>query len=84
VPHVLVLPGDGIGPEVVEAAVQVVEASGVSIDWDRVEAGAEVVDAPQDRPWGSRTGVLRDPFGYRWSISKMIEDMKPAIKEMGL
>lgn len=36
------IPGDGIGPEVVEAAVRVVEASGVRIAWERVEAGADV------------------------------------------
>ncbi len=40
---VTLIPGDGIGPEVVEAAVRVVEATGVSIEWERVEAGAEVV-----------------------------------------
>jgi isocitrate dehydrogenase (NAD+) len=37
------LPGDGIGPEVTEAAVRVIDAAGVSIAWDRVEAGGEVV-----------------------------------------
>ncbi len=37
------IPGDGIGPEVTEAALRVVEAAGVEIAWDRVEAGAEVI-----------------------------------------
>jgi isocitrate dehydrogenase (NAD+) len=37
------IPGDGIGPEVTEAAVKVVEAAGVTVRWDRVEAGADVV-----------------------------------------
>jgi len=36
------IPGDGIGPEVVEAAVRVVEAAGVQIAWERVEAGADI------------------------------------------
>jgi isocitrate dehydrogenase (NAD+) len=36
------IPGDGIGPEVVEAAVRVVAAAGVRVDWQRVEAGADV------------------------------------------
>jgi isocitrate dehydrogenase (NAD+) len=40
--RVTLIPGDGIGPEVSEAAVRVVEAAGVAIEWDRVEAGAEV------------------------------------------
>jgi isocitrate dehydrogenase (NAD+) len=42
--HVATLiPGDGIGPEVTEAAERVVAAAGVRIEWERVEAGAEVV-----------------------------------------
>ena len=41
--RVTLIPGDGIGPEVTGAAERVIEAAGVSIDWERVEAGAEVV-----------------------------------------
>jgi isocitrate dehydrogenase (NAD+) len=37
------IPGDGIGPEVTEAAVRVVHAAGVAIEWERVEAGGEVM-----------------------------------------
>ncbi|HME69589.1 MAG TPA: isocitrate dehydrogenase (NAD(+)) [Myxococcota bacterium] len=40
---VTLIPGDGIGPEVTEAAVRVAEAAGAKIHWQRVEAGAEVV-----------------------------------------
>ena len=36
------IPGDGIGPEVVEATIEVVDATGVKIDWERGDAGAEV------------------------------------------
>ena len=41
--RVTLVPGDGIGPEVTGAAVSVIEAAGVAIEWDEVEAGAEVV-----------------------------------------
>jgi isocitrate dehydrogenase (NAD+) len=41
--RVTLIPGDGIGPEVTEAAVRVVEATGVAIEWETVEAGADVV-----------------------------------------
>jgi isocitrate dehydrogenase (NAD+) len=41
--RVTLIPGDGIGPEVTDAAVRVVEATGVQIDWEVVEAGAEVI-----------------------------------------
>ncbi len=37
--EVTLLPGDGIGPEVVAAAVKVLEATGVAFRWDRQEAG---------------------------------------------
>jgi isocitrate dehydrogenase (NAD+) len=43
--HVITLiPGDGIGPEITEATVKVVESTGVDIDWDVVNAGAEVYE----------------------------------------
>ncbi len=41
--RVTLIQGDGIGPEVTGAAVQVLEAAGVRIEWESVEAGAEVV-----------------------------------------
>ena len=39
---VVVLPGDGIGPEIVAATLRVVEAAYPRIDWMYFEAGAEV------------------------------------------
>src|SRR5690348_10522878 len=38
---VTLIPGDGIGPEVTTAAVRIVNASGVKIEWERFTAGAE-------------------------------------------
>lgn len=40
---VTLIPGDGIGPEVAQAARAVVEAAGVEIEWDVQEAGAAVM-----------------------------------------
>ena len=40
---VTLIPGDGVGPEVIGAAVTVLEAAGVKIAWDRQEAGAAAV-----------------------------------------
>jgi isocitrate dehydrogenase (NAD+) len=42
--RVTLIPGDGIGPEVSEAMRRVVEATGVDIDWDLREAGADVLE----------------------------------------
>jgi isocitrate dehydrogenase (NAD+) len=43
------IPGDGIGPEVTAAALRVVEAAGVSVSWERVDAGTAALER------GSRT-----------------------------
>ncbi|SHK28555.1 isocitrate/isopropylmalate dehydrogenase family protein [Desulforamulus aeronauticus] len=40
---VTLIPGDGIGPEITNAARQVIEASGVAIQWEVVEAGADLI-----------------------------------------
>ncbi len=40
---VTLFPGDGIGPEVADAAVRVIGAAGVAIDWERVELNAETI-----------------------------------------
>ena len=45
---VTLIPGDGIGPEVTEAAVRVVEALGVEIDWDVQRAGADAAGEDGD------------------------------------
>jgi isocitrate dehydrogenase (NAD+) len=42
--EVTLIQGDGIGPEVTDAAVRVIEAAGVAIDWKRTEAGADVFE----------------------------------------
>jgi isocitrate dehydrogenase (NAD+) len=41
---ITLIPGDGIGPEVTEATVAVVEAAGVPVVWERVQAGAAAVE----------------------------------------
>jgi len=41
---VTLIPGDGTGPEISEATVKVVEATGVDIEWDIVNAGADVYE----------------------------------------
>ncbi|MBI2680035.1 MAG: isocitrate dehydrogenase (NAD(+)) [Candidatus Solibacter usitatus] len=41
--QITLIPGDGIGPEVAEATVRAVDATGVPIEWERVEAGARAL-----------------------------------------
>lgn len=41
---ITLIPGDGIGPEITRAMTRVVEAAGVDVEWEPVEAGADVMD----------------------------------------
>jgi len=43
--RVTLLPGDGIGPEITRATVEILEATGVAIEWDERLAGMAAVDA---------------------------------------
>jgi len=40
---VTLIPGDGIGPEVADAAARAIDATGVKIDWERVELNADII-----------------------------------------
>jgi isocitrate dehydrogenase (NAD+) len=42
------IPGDGVGPELVDAARRAVEATGTEIEWDVQPAGAEVAEREGD------------------------------------
>lgn len=46
--EVTLIKGDGIGPEVTSAAVKVVEATGVDIEWDVQEAGMAATELGDD------------------------------------
>jgi len=43
---VTLIPGDGIGPEVTQAVVRILEATGAKVDWERYAAGAEAFGIP--------------------------------------
>src|SRR6266536_1804173 len=40
---ITLIPGDGIGPEVADATVRAVDATGVAIEWERTEAGLKAL-----------------------------------------
>jgi isocitrate dehydrogenase len=73
---VTLISGDGIGPEVIESARRIIQATGAPIEWDEREAGAKVFKrglpsgVPQDTIESIRkTGVvlkgpLETPVGY--------------------
>jgi isocitrate dehydrogenase (NAD+) len=83
------IPGDGIGPEIMEATLAVLDALGAPFDWDRQIAGLEGVKAAGD-PLPAKTiesirrnrlalkGPLETPSGggYRSSNVRLREEFK--------
>src|SRR4051812_13582809 len=54
--HTIVLiPGDGIGPEVTSAAKRVLEAAGLQADWVEVPAGVTALEQGHDNVMPART-----------------------------
>ena len=41
---ITLIPGDGIGPEVADATVRALEATGVAIDWELAELSASIIE----------------------------------------
>jgi len=41
---ITLIPGDGIGPEVTQAAVRILEATGLKFEWEVFQAGAEAFE----------------------------------------
>ena len=50
--------------------------------WQRAtDTGCSAIRPLTNMFWGDRMGVLKDPYGYVWSISQHVEDVSP--EEMG-
>ena len=43
--QITLIKGDGIGPEISDAVVRIIDASGLKIDWDIQAAGTDVIEA---------------------------------------
>jgi isocitrate dehydrogenase len=73
---ITVLPGDGIGPEVVESALEIIKVTGVAVEFEKCEAGARafqkgiVTGIPKEtiesieRTRVVLKGPLETPIGY--------------------
>src|SRR5205814_3474030 len=52
---IVMIPGDGIGPEVTAAARRVIEAAGLSVEWIELPAGATAIEQGFDNVLPERT-----------------------------
>ena len=59
-------------------AIMVDSPEALDVLWDRaVNAGATVEQPIEDQFYGHRMGRLVDPFGHRWSINAVVEEVSP-------
>lgn len=42
--NITLIEGDGIGPEIADAVVKIIDAAGVKINWDRQTAGLDIIE----------------------------------------
>jgi PhnB protein len=74
--RVMLADEDPNGPQSGRASLLHVELDAVDPLWERaVAAGCTVVYALGDKPYGERSGRLRDPFGHEWILTQPIEDL---------
>lgn len=67
------IPGDGIGPEVAEAAVRAVNATGVAIDWERVELTGKIIEESREElPAAVLESVQRTRVGLKGPVTTPI------------
>ncbi len=70
---VTLIPGDGIGPEVTEAARKVIDATGVEIQWHVFQAGEEVLNRyGTTLPQETLDAIMRDRVALKGPISTPI------------
>ena len=74
VPHLVTLiPGDGIGPEVAQATVRAVEATGVPIQWETVELTGKIIEqSGQEIPASVLESIRRTRVGLKGPVTTPI------------
>ena len=70
---VSLIPGDGIGPEVADATVRAVEATGIPVRWERVELTREVIEqSGESLPEGVVESLQRTRVGLKGPVTTPI------------
>src|SRR5271157_3878096 len=70
---VTLIPGDGIGPEVIQATVRILEATGVKFEWESFAAGSEAFEKYGEYiPKGLSESIERTRVGLKGPVSTPI------------
>ena len=78
--RISLIEGDGIGPEVVEAARRVVEATGISVDWEPVVVGEPALRAEGATvPPSALESLRRNRVGLKGPVTTPIGEGIPSV-----
>ena len=70
---ITLLPGDGIGPEVTAAVVQIIECAGVDVEWEKYFVGAEAISRSGDPlPQEVLDSILRNKVALKGPVTTPI------------
>ena len=70
---ITLLPGDGIGPEVTASVVQIIECSGVDVEWEKYFVGAEAMSRYGDPlPQEVLDSILRNKIALKGPVTTPI------------
>ena len=77
---VTLIPGDGIGPEVAQAARRVVDATGVSIEWECVDLNTEIIEREREvLPPNVIASIARTCTGLKGPVTTPIAGGFPSV-----
>src|ERR1700731_2377413 len=78
--QITLIPGDGIGPEVAQATVRILEATGVKFEWETFMAGAEAFEKYKEYiPKELTESIERTHVGLKGPVSTPIGGGFPSI-----
>ena len=70
---ITLIPGDGIGPEVTDAVVKILASTGVSIDWERHDAGIRAVEqSGKTLPQSLLDSIIRNRVALKGPVTTPI------------
>ena len=77
---VVLLPGDGIGPEITQAVTRVLDAAGVKINWVPGLAGQSALDAGQELlPQETMDAISRCKIALKGPCTTPVERALPRL-----
>jgi isocitrate dehydrogenase (NAD+) len=70
--RITLIPGDGIGPEVTDAVLKILSAAGVSIEWERHDAGILSADKKSPLPGALIESIRRNRVALKGPVTTPI------------